>query len=43
VLSGEELQVQQLAHIGVVHAGMVTKKLMACYKGEGHCVVQIVL
>jgi hypothetical protein len=43
VLSGEELQVQQLAHKCAVHAGMVTEKLMACYEGEGHlCVAKCV-
>jgi hypothetical protein len=34
VMSGEKVEVHQLAHKCAVHAGMVTQKLMACYEGE---------
>jgi hypothetical protein len=34
VMSGEKVDVHQLAHKCAVHAGMVTDKLMACYDGE---------
>jgi hypothetical protein len=39
VMSGEKVDVGQLAHKCAVHAGMVTEKLMACYNGEAYACV----